>query len=170
MAFCFSTDYVEKKNDENYKSYLIRLYDIFKNDILNNLYLNGKKVELRESIQEGQEKEEAFYHLTCTDYIGQTKYRYPDFNRSKRLKLIKPIIENVNNCPNCNEQQCNGILLWKKPYKSTYRYHLYLESQKYIVVIEERTSYYLLITAFYVHPSKEEHYLKEYDIYRIDVI
>ena len=172
MSFCFPNEFVEKTDEENYKSYLNRLYEIFKSEISNNLYLNGKEVRIKNHMPEGHDKEEAFYHLTCTDYKGKIEYRVPDLQRSKRINLIKPIIDNVNNCP-CEEQNCGTILLWKETikHKPRYpRYHLFLQDMDYLVVLEDRKNYYLIITAFYVNSGQKRHYLEKHKKYEINEI
>lgn len=164
---CFPEQLVEMHSYESYLDYFNRLYCIFQNEILNKLYINDKPVKVREFPPEGLDREEAFYHLTCTDYSGKLDYRYPDFHRSKRIKLIKPIVENFQECPSCEQSDCHSILLWEKTVKRKTRLHLYLEEMDYIVVLEERNNYYLLITAFYVYPQQKEHFFEENDKYAI---
>lgn len=63
-------------------------------------------------------------------------------------------------------EECTGIKLWDKPDKNTHRTHILLEEEKYIVVLEKRPDYCLLITAYYFD---REHTLvkklKEYEKY-----
>ncbi|NLY46748.1 MAG: hypothetical protein GX053_12305 [Tissierella sp.] len=109
-------------------------------------------------------KEEAFFHFTCQDYSNNND-RIPDFRRCERISWIRKFIENYN----CNEscEICEGIKLWEKPYKNTFRVHLLFEKERYMVVVEKRESYYLLITAFYIereHTLQKK--LKEYNQYK----
>lgn len=170
MARCYPNSFLEKQENENYTNYFDRLYEIFKNEILNKLTINGLPVHVREFPPEGLPREEAFYHLTCRDYTKGKTYRQPDYNRSKRIKFIKSIIENASNCPDCSlDKLCNGILIWKKPWKKTHRYYLFLQEKDFIVVLEKRPKFYLLITSFYVDFHKREHYLQEYDQFKCDI-
>ena len=108
---CSKEVLLERKENENYSAYLERLHNWFAINILNKLTINGKPLMVREYPPEGQKYEEAFYHLTCTDYERQTKYRFPDFHRSKRLPLLKVIINNYDKCPVCIDlDECGGIL------------------------------------------------------------
>jgi len=65
----------------------------------------------------------------------------------------------------CNS--CDGIKVWSVPYKSTTRVHLLLEEERYIVVLERRKSYCLLITAFYFeHDHSLKAKIKHYEKYK----
>ena len=41
-----------------------------------------------------------------------------------------------------------------EPYKNTERTHLFNEQERYLIILEERENYYLLITAFYIHENQ----------------
>ena len=61
----------------------------------------------------------------------------------------------------------DGVKVWNEPYKSKTRVHLLLEEERYMVVLEERKRYFLLITAFYLdydHALQKQ--LKHYKQYR----
>lgn len=170
---CSKDELLERKEGENYSDYFERLHEWFSKNILNKLTINGLPLMVREFPPEGMKYEEAFYHLTCTDYEKQTKYRYPDFHRSKRLPLLKAIVKNYDNCPTCIDLNiCGGILIWKKLNEKNnyFRYHLFFPEDDYLIVIEKRKKYYLLITGFYVKPLKKEEYFNEYDLYKVDTI
>ena len=164
---CFSTVLLEQEPEESYPDYFNRLYEVFCNEILNKLSINDKPVQVKKHFPEGLDREDAFYHLTCTDYNKQLDNRVPDFNRSKRIRLIKPIVGNYFKCPSCSFNDCSSILVWQKNFKGKPRLHLYLVEMDYIVVLEERPKYFLLVTAFYVYPLKKEHYLEEHSLYAI---
>ena len=40
--------------------------------------------------------------------------------------------------------------MWSQPYKNTVRIKILLYEEKYLVILEKRKDYYLLITAYYV--------------------
>lgn len=163
---CYPEQLLEKEDSESYQSYFNRLYDVFKEEILNKLSYNGLPIMIKEFPPEGGDKEEGFYHLTTTDYERGLNYRQPDFNRSKRLSLIKPIIENYKKCPICVDDSCSGIYLWSEPFKNNKtRIYFLLQEMNYIIVLEKRTGYYLLVTAFYVKPQNMESYFKRYEEY-----
>jgi len=170
---CLKEPYLEKYEEENYSDYLERLHNYFVENILDKFCINGLPVMVRQFPPEGMKYEEAFYHLTCTDYERQTKYRYPDFHRSKRLPILKAIISNYDNCPTCLDlNECGGILIWKKEFEKNgnFRYYLLFPEKEYLVILEERKEYYLLITGFYVKPLKINDYYEEYEQYKVDSI
>lgn len=169
MSRCYKVELIIKNEKENYSAYFDRLYQAFVDEILNKITLNGKQIKVREYPPEGLTREEAFYHLTCVDYKVKNSYRQPDFHRSERIGLIPQIIANVNKCP-CTNQECGSILLWKKQNNSHYRYHMFLQDEDYLVVLEDRHKYYLLVTAFWVSPLNKQKYLDEYDKYKVDQI
>ncbi len=128
----------------NYENYL---YDIFCNDFKNtHPTFENKNVVIRyHPIENG--KEEAFYHVTCQDYM-KDGYRVPDFRRCERIRWVRKFIENY--CCDTNIcKACSGVKVWSEPYKANTRVHIMLEEEKYMVVVEPRESYCLLITAFY---------------------
>lgn len=145
----------------NYRKYEAILYNIFYNDfIIYHPIFNGFPVQIRKHpIENG--KEEAFFHITCQDYM-KNHDRHPDFRRCERIKWPRKFIEN-SGCTPAPDENCTGMKIWTSPYKNKERIHLFLEEKRYIVILEKRNSYYLLITAFYVnHPHTMKKLLKDY--------
>ena len=138
------------------------LYDIFKTDfIINRPTFKGKNVSVRRYPME-HDKEEAFFHVTCQDY-SKNNNRVPDLRRCERIRWISAFIKNYNSCDPSVCKECSGVKVWDEPYKNTKRVHLLLEEERYIVVLEQRENYYLLITAFYFdHEHALEKKLKHY--------
>jgi len=68
--------------------------------------------------------------------------------------------------------ECGGILIWKKEFEKNgnFRYYLLFPEKEYLVILEERKEYYLLITGFYVKPLKINDYYEEYEQYKVDSI
>ena len=149
---------------DTWKDYEDLLYSIFKHDFIDSHPdFEGKRVAIRrEPIEYG--KEEAFFHVTCQDYSKEGD-RVPDLRRCERIRWVRAFIENYNCDPSaCPE--CEGVKVWSEPYKNNSRVHILLEEERYIVVIERRNTYCLLVTAFYFdqdHALKKK--LKHYDIY-----
>ncbi len=169
MPFCYSKDFIPVDINK-YGETISTLYGIFLSEMKDHIFLNGKEVKFKDYIDPNYGKEYGFIHITHTDYQGDTLERYLDLERSKRIRLLKPIIENVNNCPNCPETDCGQILLWKEPFKKTERYYLFLVDEQYLVILESRPHYYLIISAFYVYPEQEEGFLNRFDSHRIEKI
>ncbi len=117
-------------------------------------------------------KPESFYHLTHRDF-HHTGYedRSFDLRRSERMHWIRAILNNYKICDNCRfhsenpqfEEDCSGILIWERPYRNTVRPHIFLPDEKYLIVLEKREEYYLMISAFYVDvPHQARKLMKEY--------
>jgi len=133
-------------NYANWKPYEDKIYQIFLDDFVYSTpsYL-GINVRIRKSpIIEG--KEEAFWHITSKDYF-HVNDRMPDPRRCERIRWIKKLIENYD----CISEECvfcDGIKVWSEPNNKN-RIHILFEKERYMVVLEPRAKYYLLITAFY---------------------
>jgi hypothetical protein len=79
---------------------------------------------------------------------------------------VRAFIENYD-CDPSKCEECDGVKVWNEPYGSKTRVHLLLEEERYMVVLERREGYYLLITAFYFdynHALRKQ--LKHYEQYR----
>jgi len=84
-------------------------------------------------------------------------------SRLKTIRWVRAFIENYNNCQTpC--PPCSGIKVWEQPYKTKYRTHILLEEERYIVVLENRDDYILLVTAFFFDQDRRlENALKQYE-------
>lgn len=140
----------------NYIEYINYLYtEIFKKDLYNNkLYYNGKKISLKRFPEEcGWEN--SFFHLTTVASGKQVPLsdREPDFWRCERLHWIKPAImtNHIDLCNNtCFEE-------FEDNTRRNKRVKLLNELDRYIIILEDRQDYYLLVTAFYI---EKDYYLK----------
>jgi len=131
----------------NWKEYQDILYKIFSDDFKNSYpVFDGKRVKIRYNPMEFG-REEGFYHVTCQDYKKNGE-RVPDFRRCERIRWVRQFIEHYQ----CNFEECEaceGIKVWEEDYHSNKRIHILLEEERYMVVVEKREKYCLLITAFY---------------------
>lgn len=149
----------------DWTTYESALYSIFKGDFIDShpLFKNIRVSVKHYPIEYG--KEEAFFHTTCKDYTGDGE-RVPDFRRCERIRWIRAFIENYD-CDSSKCDDCDGVKVWSEPYKSKTRIHLLLEEERYMVVLEKRDGYYLLITAFYLdYDNALMKQLKHYAQYR----
>ena len=140
-------------------------YDIFREDFVNDRpEFEGQSVKFRwHPIEYG--KPEAFFHLTCQDY-SKAGERVPDLRRCERIRWVRAFIENYHCDPSLCED-CDGVKVWREPYKSKERVHILLEEERYLVILEPRHSYCLLITAFYLqydHALRKQR--KHYEQYK----
>lgn len=90
----------------------------------------------------------------------------PDFRRCERIRWVRKFIENYKcNLAECKE--CDGIKVWEEDYHGNPRVHILLEEERYMVVVEKREKYCLLITAFYFEQDhKLRKKLKKYQKYK----
>ena len=144
---CWLPPLVLYEDYDEWHLYEDTLYKIFQDDfIVSYPFFKGGRVKVRQYPRE-YGKEEAFFHTTCKDYIGEGE-RVPDFRRCERIRWIRAFIENYD-CDSSKCEDCDGVKVWKEPYKTRTRVHLLLEEERYMVVLEKRDQYYLLITSFF---------------------
>lgn len=142
---------------DKYKEYEDFLFNEYTNHFKNDhIEYKGKRVAFK-YYEPYNGRDEAFYHIICNKQIDKNgnKSFEPSIERSQRLLWPKAIIENEP----CLERCCDGILTWEEFNPNTKRLQtvLYLKKYKYIVILEERTTYWLFITGYYVNnPSKRK--------------
>ncbi len=128
-----------------------KLYNIFKNDFINNkCYFEGMEVEF-DSRKIDSEYEEGFWHVVSNQY-GQTK-RDPDYKRAKRLHWIKLIIENPN---------AENVIRFEEPVikngktiNNKRKIYLWAKDVKFVVILQiNYDEFCILLTAFKVYPKK----------------
>lgn len=91
--------------------------------------------------------------------------RIPDPRRAERIGWNKPIIENYLCDENCNN--CEKILYFEKYYKKNVRAYFLFKNVKFLVIIEKREKYNLLITGYYVeYENAMNKFLREYEQYK----
>ena len=84
----------------------------------------------------------------------------------RRMWWIRAFIENYN-CDSSLCEECDGVKVWREPFKSRTRVHILLEEERYVVILEEREKYFLLITAFYLdYDNALQKQLKHYEQYK----
>lgn len=136
-------------HDGDWGEYEALIYAIFKHDFIDtHPSFQGKRVSVKKYPIENN-KEDSFYHVTCVD-LNKNNNRIPDMRRCERIRWIRAFIENYN-CRDAVCIDCDGVKVWTEPYKQNRdRVHLLLEEERYIVILEPRDSYCLLITAYYL--------------------
>ena len=139
----------------NWGQYENALYLIFKADFIDTKpTFENKQVNIKRHPMVG-DKEEAFIHITHQDY-NKDGERLPDMRRCERIRWTRSFIEN-HNCDITKCIECDGIKIWEEDaHKGTgKRIHLLLEKERYVVVIERRATYCVLITSFYIQYNHE---------------
>lgn len=153
---------------DNYDS---KLYSLFRRDWLDSCpTFMGLPVHVRHNPKWG-DREEGFWHLTCCDYGKEgngPESRNPDMNRCERIEWPRAFVENYQICGSCDDndsEECSGVLVWKaRSMRGKWRYKILHESERYMVVLEPRKTYCLLITAYYLDSDRSmSSALREYE-------
>lgn len=141
----------------NANLYKDALYSVFKKDFLSgNLKFRGKNVDIiHEKYFEG--KERSFWHIISEgeDDAG----RELNTERCASLPWAKTLIE--------DDGSCEKYRIWIKWHDKTKRdrYYIWCTEVNYMVILEDRSSHYKLITAYNVLPYKVKSYEKDYTKY-----
>ena len=157
---CWIPDEVDMGGFDSWKEYDEYLYSIFKRDFVESRPLfDGLEVRPRTNPR-FDEREESFWHLTCRDYghkDGLPQSRDPDLSRCRRIKWPRAFIEHYLDCEkhDIDPGECTGVIVWKSTHKPKKgkpkpRVKLFLEEERYLLIMERRNDYYLLITAYEV--------------------
>ena len=154
---------IPSKLDSSYfhgdlNAYKEALYRIFVRDFLSiELLYNGKKVDvIHEKLYEN--KERSFWHIISEGDVDVN--RTPISWRAEALPWAKPLIEE-DGC--CIHYRC-----WIKYHDRTKRnrHYIWCTAINYMVILEDRDTYYKLITAYPVLQYKIKKYTKEYNKYK----
>lgn len=147
------------------------LYRIFQSEfIASKPMFGGIPVNIRANPR-FDKKEESFWHLTCRDYAkvdGLPESRVPDIGRCRKIRWPRAFIEKH---PLCVDDEalgdtCGGVLVWRSTHKPKKgrpkeRVKMLLEEESYLVVLESRGRYYLLITAYPLEEESLERTMRE---------
>ena len=150
-------------NWAEFKNYDDILYQIFKRDFIDSKPMFENKEVLIRRHPLVDEREQTFFHITSKDY-KENEERCPDPRRCERIAWVRKFIENDFCLDDCS--MCDGIKVWEEDYKTNQRIYLFLEEERYIVIIERRETYCLLITAYYLdYDHSLRKLLAKYDVY-----
>ena len=139
----------------NFEAYNEAVYQVFKEDFVRSKpSFRGQRLRLK-AHPKIDGKEYTYYHFTHTGDIENE--RIPDLRRMERIPWPKPIIESSEN---------TILKVWRNKRGSHERILILHEDEKYIVILEDRTTYILPWTAFYIeHRHRMNKFLKEYEEY-----
>ena len=144
--------------ENNPTLYLEEVYRIFKHDLVDNPpHYRGKGIRLKR-YPEVEGKEYTFYHMTHSGDI-ETE-RIPDLRRMERIRWPRPIIL---------DSRDDDLKVWGQIRRgkggTKKRICILHETERYIVILDDRDQYILFWTAFNVRKHNIERYLKEYKEY-----
>lgn len=154
MAFS-AGDLVLKQEHETIEEYINRVYEIFKNDFVDNKPAFCKRVGLKKHPLKNA-REATFWHFTTFGEVEDE--RKIDISRCERIRYPKNIIEHFS------EQ---SIKCWKNKRGRDTNILLFFEEKNYLVVLSDRGEYVLPWTAYLVnYKNQREKLLKEYEEYK----
>lgn len=150
---------IECQDYNKYLEYENHIYQIFIDEYVNssNTFL-GKRLGVRKDPKLNN-RYNGFVHYICGHDM-----KYPDFNRCSRIKWGKRIIDliaaDIDNTKKYN----------MKIYLKDKKYHILLEKERFLIVIEDKRDYMMLITAVYLdHNHSLRKKQKDYKDYKVDL-
>ena len=133
-----------------------KAYEEFEHDFIKSFPIfDGLPVRVRRYPEdELKHRYSAFNHITTRDYNhinGKNSSNYdnrePDIRRIERITWVRKLIEH----PNCRPQEicnCKGTFAWFVDYKGKKRANILHYTEMFMVVLEKRKDFYLLVTSF----------------------
>jgi hypothetical protein len=140
----------------NFDRYIQALYQYFIRDFVKTqpFYQERKITAKRYPEENGMHK--TFYHITHEG--ADESNRTPDLRRMERIQFPRFVIE---------QHQHPEILIWENKRKADTRIVMFNENESYVVIIADRRSYFLLITAYVVDSKhRKAKLLKEYEAFK----
>ncbi|MGQ3440233.1 hypothetical protein [Bacillus subtilis] len=140
----------------DWERYEDHLYGIFLKDFVYSKPLLIKKPVQYRRNPEINGKIQTFFHITSenTSHAVDPNDRTPDFRRCERVPWIREIIDQYEQQTGC----CSFVKIWAEEWKNYIRWHLLIPEVRFLIVVEERENYNLLITSFYL---EKDHQLKK---------
>jgi len=139
----------------NFALYNDAVYAVFRNDFVKNkpVFENKKLALKRHPLIDG--KEYTYYHFTHSGNV-ETE-RTPDLRRMERIGFPKPMIDFSDN---------QNLKVWQNQRGTKERILILHETERYLVVLDDRKNYILPWTAYLVeHDNQLRRLLAEYEQY-----
>lgn len=149
-------------NLSEFRSYEDNLYKLFIDTYINNeIKYNDIIVKMKYYPPEFDERS-GFYHLIYENYdhTNDEMDRLPNLNRCEKVLWAKELLTE------CINKKCIRLLFWKNKRKGRNNVVIYCEDLEYVVILGERTGYYILVTAYPIeYENTKRKLLKEYNSY-----
>lgn len=139
----------------DFNNYFDAVYEVFHKDFISSQpQFDGLKVAVRK-YPEVEGLHRTFYHIT---HEGEDENnRQPDIRRMERIRFPKFVMNNNTH---------SEVLIWKNKRGKDERILLFNEAESYIVILTDRTEYYMFITAYLVDSEhRKRSLMKEYEAY-----
>lgn len=144
----------------DWQKFFDAVYEVFhQHFVANKPEFRGKRLGLKRN-PEYDGKSATFWHMTSTGNVESD--RIPDMRRCERIRWPKSIIENSTD---------PALKVWAEPQGKNQRIHIWLESEGYLVVLDDRGDYVLPWTAFYIERDHQRSkYQKRWERYKGNVL
>jgi len=133
----------------NWQQYVDALYEYFYRDFIESKPTFRDRRWAVKKHPESQGKPATFWHIVSDGSVEEE--RLPDFRRCERIRWPRPIIDA------CESER---VRLWRTKRGSSNRVLIALEDFSYVVILEDRTEYIMLWTAFHVGHSNRRRDLR----------
>lgn len=142
------------RNVDEWEQYLDQIYETYLDTLIRpGLTLWEKPLRARFN-PPYKEKHFGFWHLISEGENEED--RTPDPRRCERIAWVRWVIDNADE---------DGVLCWERAVTTRKglrtRWTLWARAYDFVVVVEERPNYILLITAFQVKPHRKRTYERE---------
>lgn len=144
----------------NVQEYLDHIFSIFKNDFMDSHPTFEEKGVLHDK-KDDNGRPQGFVHITTEENYASGE-RELSLRRCERISWVRQIIENSSD---------PAVLVWVKEVHSSKkkwvkRTSLFLEKERFLIILEEIKHGFYMITAIYVDSDKQkEKHLNEYKRY-----
>lgn len=132
------------------------IYNVFESDfVLDKPVFRGRRLGLKRH-PEYDGKSATFWHMISEGKVEEN--RAPDLRRCERIRWPRPIIDNDRH---------PSLKIWAEERGSnTKRIHIWYEEEGYLVVLDDRGSYVLPWTAYYIeHAHQRKKMQKRWEKY-----
>lgn len=128
----------------NWQNFFDAVYQTFSQDFVHSKpVFRGRTLGLKRH-PEYDDKSATFWHMISEGKVEED--RQPDIRRCERIGWPKPIIEN-------NESL--ELKIWAEKRRGNKRIHIWFEEEDYLVVLDDRKSYILPWTAYFIEKDHE---------------
>jgi hypothetical protein len=143
-------------HDNDWNSYIKAVYEAFRNDFVVSRPTFGDQSMRLKRHPFSHNKEATFWHMVSSG--TEEDSRVPDIRRCERIRWPRAIIEHYND---------SEILAWRNERNQDKRILLFLQRERYLVVLNVRKGYVMPWTAFIVEREhRVRKLLKEYEEYK----
>jgi hypothetical protein len=142
--------------DGDWAGYVERLYSVYLDTVVNgNLRFDGLKISCQYR-PASQGKHFGFWHVISEGEVEDD--RLPNFRRCERMGWIAYLITNA--------ETDTDISWWKNKRKGNTHIVIWHEAENFVVILAERSGYYLLKSAYCAESHRRATFIREREQFR----